>query len=152
MTSYSAIVTVTGATASLSLKAVTYQMRIVSIETTQLNGVTSQSFPVFSVTKYNTATQSGGSTVVPGVLREGAAAALASVKSGATTSGSSSFTIHKETNILAIQAGINPGYKIPFDVIVNPGSALVAAITGANTDQISTVTVFFEELHLARSV
>lgn len=127
-----------GINATLSIAPVTWQVRI-----SRLEGFSSSATVYGNVSsyKYSPSTLSGGSSVTPITLRDGTAAALATVKTGATPSGT-----QLQLTGTVVPPNQMSSYQLAFDLIIKPGSVFHVITSTASAD------VQFEELHLARSV
>lgn len=147
-----------GATLAV-IPSVTWPVRIVRIECNMVTGSTSP-FLQYSVVVYTGATLSGGSSIIPFPMRRitGVPAALATAKSGSTISGGTNVVFHGEIQeSTAVSPAIaylnmNSSYSFPFDLIVASGSIIWVPVVSSGTTTISSLVVYFEELHLARSV
>lgn len=132
----------TGNPTTVGVIAVTYQLRITKIE------VVANSSPWLNIFRYTSAGLSGGSSVTPVPMRQGAPAATATAKSGASATGTG-------TLILTRGAG-SIDYQWPFDLLISPGSGLflVGAVSSGSTTvsgSLGSVTLYFEEPRLTRS-
>lgn len=94
--------------------------------------------------KYSGATISGGSALTPFALRAGASASSATARSGGSISGTQN--ILSTQNVAASGSG---SYAPQSDFIISPGDAFWMSWT---TTGIFSVGIYFEELHLARSL
>lgn len=137
MTAYSVYFLSNSSAPVISIKAVTYTVRIARLECLIATSTGTAGSIVYS--RNASATQSGGSTIVPTPYRDGGPAATAIAKSGATVSGTAS-SVHFDSG--------GSGYTFPFDLTIAPGDAFVATPTGS----IFQFVVHFEELRLAWSV
>lgn len=125
-----------GAFSQCGVKAsTTYQMKLARVEL--VAGVAG----TYTVSMYAGISFSGGTSVTPFALRQGAAATTATFKQGATVSGTQSVLTSK-----AIAASGADTYTPAFDLILNPGSGIW--VSGVN---FVSVSIYFEDLHLARS-
>lgn len=150
MTGYSAYATAGGAL-TLSIAPVTYQVRVAKLEATFVVAA-SNSGVLMSAYRYSSSSLSGGSVVTPAPFRDGAAAATAVVKSGATASGTQK-TLTSQGS-LGSQFGSFQTYSFTFDVILSPGGVFQFAAANGVSGSLSSssLVIHFEELHLARSV
>lgn len=140
MTGYSAYSSLP-ANASISLQPVNYQIRLVKFE------FFSSYYPAYvSLTVYSGATVSGGTVTTPLPFRAGASPATTVAKIAPTVSGGTNATIHFDY-AAAYSAG---SYQLPFDLIIAPGSVILLSLTNSGTYSV-TGSIYFEELHLARS-
>ena len=140
----------TSPVATVAITPVTYQIRIAKIEA-YIGGSYSSVFPEFKVSKYLGGSVSGGTTVTPRPLRDGAPSSSATVKSGVTPSGTLS-QIVDQTNVSG-----SLSYQFTFDCILSPGVSVFYASMAGGTDAggggyIASLLITYEELHLARSV
>lgn len=111
----------------------------------------------YTMSLYPSSTPSGGSTVAAVPLRSGAAAAGATIKTGASISGTG-YPLHFEEVYNQNPAGsgvvsnMNSNYAPPFDLIMSSGATLwvVMQYSGYASPTFTTI-IYFEELHLARS-
>jgi hypothetical protein len=126
-----------GANATLSIAPVTYAIRIGAIQAYYFSTTAAGNLSTY---KYSPSTLSGGSAVTPIPLRDGAAAALATVKSGATPSGT-----QRQLSGLVVPPNGQASTKFVYDLIIQPGSVFHVTSTTASGD------IQFEEFHLARS-
>lgn len=162
MTTYAASISPTALSTSLSISpSSTFQVRIARVEFNGNNngllGSGTIIFITYSLGAYTSSTLSGGTIVTPLAMRSGAPAALATVKSGATATGTFS-TLHLETNS-AVNSDpstaayelvqLNSTYTPAFDLILSAGSVFtVGAATNIAANTLNIV-VYFEELRLA---
>jgi len=131
---------------TMALKAGTYSLKIAQVEAAPC---TSTLLP-FAIYHYTGATLSGGTTITPAPLRDGAPAASASAKINPTITGTSSLLHAEFQNSTALLS-----YKFPFVVIIAPGNAILLSTTqtttGSGAYNILAANIYFEELRLAWS-
>jgi hypothetical protein len=142
VTSYRAVFAVTGSS-TLAIAPVTWQVRIVRAEIT--TAVITGSV-AFTFTKFIGSSLSGGATVTPIALRDGANPSTATVKSAATASGTSKLIISQPF------ATAYNTYATASDLVIAPGNTFqigfggTGSVSGANN-----LVIEYEEWHLARS-
>lgn len=160
------------ATYQLSLTAVLYQIRIIKIERFEVAGGVSIAVAnpaPHSITGYvGTTISRAGGALTPRKMRENAAPASATAAYGTTNYNSGTATVSSSpltisggvASVLRSEAAVTSenDYQFPSDYIMNTGSSLVVAGTAVNGGSgvggysgYSTVEIYFEELHLARS-
>jgi hypothetical protein len=160
MTAYAASFTVntgTVGTATLGITPGSFDVRLaqVSVAGEVLTTASGGNYGInYAASFYPSSVLSGGSTVTPVPLRSGAAAATTIAKSGATISGSSMVLreAYQKGGGGNAAAALNDAYTPPFDVILKAGATLwvTSSFSGSGGGD-TTVTFYFEELHLARS-
>lgn len=162
MTAYSLIGSVTGSGTGytvnygMGLLAVTYPLRIVSVQLVLIGGIIGEGFAGAEIGGATSASLSGGSAITPVPTIQGAPPSTASARGG-----SPGITISGTTTALTAinaNAGNAPAsFEFPTDYILSPGSALWASaninesdITGSGQIATSTglITFYFEELRL----
>lgn len=158
MTAYAASFTTSVSPASGILTitpGATYQVRVARIEVSA-PGVTIAGAPtVIAMKVYPSSTPTGGTTLTPLPMRGGAPASTATVKSGASISGTN-VVLHQEgatdSGGVGSSRDINTTYSSPFDLILSSGSALSLSFDSPyGSGWTWTLVVYFEELRLAWS-
>jgi hypothetical protein len=135
----SAYVATTGTASNpLSIAPVTYQIHIARVEVYSTSSTVTGSGVFFVCSP---STLSGGSVVTSVPVRDGALPATASVKEGATPSG----TLARVGRI-SVTPSNTAVYAFEYPLIVNLGSVFHATCATA------TLAFVYEELHLARSL
>lgn len=128
---------------AVSIKANTYALRIATLECAVTANLSTSFFSgTITYTRYSPTTQTGGTTLIPTPYRDGAPAASATIKSGATLSGGTSATFNSDIGTAVL----------PFDLTIAPGHAFVATPglpSGGGTLDSVLLLVHFEELRLA---
>jgi len=127
----------------VAIKAVSYPVKIARID------VSFSTAGFVTAYRYAGATLTGGSTLTPAALRDGAPASTVSAKSGVTTSGTSTII-----NSFGSSSG---SFSYPFDVIIQPGNALrlnhyQLPAGGGSASPVYLFTVYYEEIRLAWSL
>ena len=142
MTLYVSSGIVTGSSSSISMGvlAVTYQVKLSSIEYIGVNS------DIVTISMYSGAGLTSGTSVTPRPLRQSANASAATSRLNPTVSGTQ--TILRSTQ--NIPTGVQ-SYQAPADVIVNAGSAIHILLTSASIVTNRYIAMYFDELHLSRS-
>lgn len=120
-----------------------FKVRIARIEAVGAAAAGGSNIVSYSAILYPSSTPTGGTTLTPIAMRNGSPAATATVKSGATVSGTN-VLIHSEFNEsigTGTAVSMNSQYTFPFDLILASGSTLLLAPNAA-----VSVIVYFEEL------
>lgn len=144
MTAYVVFYTNASAAPVLSIRAVTYALRIAKLECAVGVFTSPSSFTNGNITysRYSPATQSGGTAVGSTPYRDGAPTASATAKTGATLSGGTSSTFNIDIGTASL----------PFNITIAPGDAFVAtpSVPAGSTGSLNSITiqVHFEELRI----
>lgn len=156
MTTYSSTVTSTSSfTLSLALAPVTYEIRVPQItfacSVSFASGATTDTAII--VSSYSGA-PSGGTTNPITPLRGGSPAATATAKSGGSASGTQSILAANYSAATGSLTTVNYTFQPPFDVILSPGSTLLATfavtvVAGSPVSSALSLVSYFEELRLS---
>lgn len=163
MSTYAASISPGATTAKLTIApSSTYQVRIARIEVSATpNGNVPGNTVVsatYSLAVIPTGTATSGTSVTP-VSMAGGPATTATVKSGATTSGTA-FTLHQEqqlntqtdlANTVECIVNLNSNYTTPFEFIVSSGSVVVVSVATSISTSI-VVVVYYEEIRTPRTL
>lgn len=155
MTAYSVVSTVSGAGLGyMAVTPVSYEIKIPQIQFTGswYDGVSNTQSVFTATVSYGTGiTTTGGASVTPTPLRQGAVAATATAKTGITSVSSLGNNTADYANV---GGSVSFNYQPPFDFIVHPGSVLIVSFLSSLAPSGGIVldmacSVFFEELRLS---
>lgn len=153
----------------VSLKPVSFEIRIISVQYavsgvrpngSSTIGTTVSAGTTPEITRLSAGTVSGGSALTPRALREGAASATATARSGTGLSYTGTENYGGILPTLQATGGGVVTYTFPADFTVSPGTVLrftntgvlvrsSSAVTPSESQLIVSVDIIFEELRLA---
>lgn len=136
---------------SISIKANTYEIRLTSV--TMYSDSSNGSFITFN--RYDSGSLSGGTSIGITALRDGAPAASATAKTGASVSGSLQslwgiFLASGSADSLGFTSPGTTNQESPLPITIAPGSVFNINVQ-TNISGLAFINVFFEELRLQGS-